>query len=125
MIVNKKGKICHISPPSPGSVHDLKIRKKGVKIPPGCRLLADSGYQGFQKEHTNMWLPIRKPPGAELDRKAKKHNRQLGKERIPIEHRFAQMKVFQILSQVYRNPRNAYGAKTAIIAGLVNMKNGF
>ena len=125
VIVNGEGKICHVSPPSPGSVHDIKIRKKGIKMPPGQRILADSGYQGQQKEYPNICIPIKKPRGGKLDRKAKTHNKKLARERIIVEHKFAQMKVFQIFAQVYRNQLSSYGYKTTIIAGLVNMKNGF
>ena len=125
VIVNGEGKICHVSPPSPGSVHDIKIRKKGIKIPPCQRILADSGYQGQQKEYPNICIPIKKPRGGKLDRKAKTHNKKLARKRIIVEHKFAQMKVFQILAQVYRNQLSSYGYKTAIIAGLVNIKNGF
>ena len=125
IIVNGEGKICHVSPPSPGSVHDTKIREKGIKMPPCQRLLGDSGYQGQQKKHPNICIPIKKPRGGKLDTKAKIHNKKLALQRIIVEHRFAQMKIFQILAQIYRNQLNSYGYKTTIVAGLVNMKNGF
>ena len=125
VIVNGEGKICHVSPPSPGSVHDIKIRKKGIKMPPCQRILAESGYQGQQKKYPNICIPIKKPRGGKLDRKAKIHNKKLARQRIIVEHKFAQMKVFQILAQIYRNQLNSYGYKTTIVAGLVNMKNGF
>ena len=125
LIVNGESKICHVSPPSPGSVHDNNIRNKGIKMPPCQRILADSGYQGQQKKYPNIYIPIKKPPGWKLDKKVKIHNNKLARGSIIVEHKFAQMKVFQILAQVYRNPLNSYRYKTAIVAGLVNIKNGF
>ena len=125
MIVNGEGEIYHVSRPLPGSIHDIKVREKGIKMSPCQRLLADSGYQGQQKKYPNICLPLKKPRGGKLNRRAKIHNKKLALQRIIIEHRFAQMKVFQILAQIYRNQRNSYRYKTAIIAGLVNMKNGF
>ena len=68
---------------------------------------------------------IKKPRSGKLNRRAKIHNKKLALQRIIVEHRFAQMKVFQTLAQIYRNQLNSYRYKTAIIAGLVNMKNGF
>ena len=123
--VNGEGEICHVSQPSSGSIHDIKVREKGIKMPPCQRLLGDSGYQGQQKKYPNICIPIKKPRGGKLNRGAKIHNKKLALQRIIVEHRFAQMKVFQILAQIYRNQLNSYRYKTAIIAGLVNMKNGF
>jgi hypothetical protein len=42
-----------------------------------------------------------------------------------VEHVFAQIKTFKILSDRYRNKRRRYGIKFNIIAGIVNLKNGF
>jgi hypothetical protein len=42
-----------------------------------------------------------------------------------VEHVIGDMKVFRILSERYRNKRKRYGVKFTIIAGIVNLKNGF
>ena len=60
-----------------------------------------------------------------LGKQARKHNKELSKRRILVENKIRQMKVFQILAQTYRNRLASYSQKTAIIAGLVNMKNEF
>jgi hypothetical protein len=44
---------------------------------------------------------------------------------IKIENVIAQLKQFRILSDRFRNKRRAYNLKVNIIAGLVNLKNGF
>ena len=125
IVTNQRGKIKQISKPYPGSVHDIKIRKKQKPLPPHAQILVDSGYQGLQNEHEHVRLPIKKTKKNPLTRKSRHSNRQLSRERIIIENKFAQMKIFQILAQTYRNSLASYGVKTAIIAGIVNMKNGF
>ncbi|MBS3903480.1 MAG: IS5/IS1182 family transposase, partial [Anaplasmataceae bacterium] len=60
-----------------------------------------------------------------LDRQEKEYNQGLSRFRVRIENVFAQMKVFRILSDRYRNKRRHYNIKFKIIAGIINMKNGF
>jgi len=55
----------------------------------------------------------------------KEYNRALSRIRIKAEHILGKIKVFKILSDRYRNKRKRYALKFQIIAGLVNMKNGF
>jgi hypothetical protein len=44
---------------------------------------------------------------------------------VRVEHAFAKLKAFRMLSDRYRYPRQAYAAKFAIIAGIVNLAAGF
>ncbi len=55
----------------------------------------------------------------------KDHNCALSKARVKIENVFGQIKTFKILSERYRNKWKRYHVKFNIIAGIVNMKNGF
>lgn len=125
IVMNKKGRICKISKPRPGNVHDIKIRRKEGPLPPCKEILADSGYQGLQNEYPQIRLPIKKTRGEPLDKKSKRKNKKLSKERVIVENKIGEMKIFQIFAQVYRNIRRSYGLKARIVAGLVNLKNGF
>lgn len=125
IIITKKGKIVGLSDSVPGSIHDFKLRKKSNYLPRNSKVLADSGYQGLQLYHKKSKIPIKKPKNKELDKASKNHNKELSRERIYVEHKIGQLKVFNILKQKYRNKRNKYGIKMNIIAGFVNMKYGF
>ena len=53
------------------------------------------------------------------------YNYALSRFRVRVEHAFAKLKAFRLLSARYRYPRPAYAAKFAIIAGIVNLAAGF
>lgn len=119
------GKIIHISKSRPGSVHDFSLYKEGDPLPRGSKVYVDGGYQGIQKLNPNTELPFKKSKNNPLKADDKVYNRALSRIRVKIENVFAQLKVFKILSDRYRNKRKAYNLKFKIIAGIVNLKNGF
>ena len=121
----QSGKIIQISDPFPGRVHDITIRRKSEAIPPARSIYADGGYQGLQKEESNVKLPIRKPRGKPHIEAGSQHNRSHRLIRGPVERKFRELKIFKILSHIYRNSKVSYAIKMAIIAGIVNFKNGF
>jgi DDE superfamily endonuclease len=57
--------------------------------------LADSGYQGLNKRHSNSQTPEKKPRGQELAPEAKRRNRELARLRIVIEHVIRHLKIFR------------------------------
>lgn len=123
--INGDGRIVNLSKPFPGKIHDIAIRKSHNHFLPSSLVLADSGYQGLQHIHKNIRLPIKSPRNKPLDLSAKVHNRSLASERIAIEHKIREVKIFNIIAQTYRNRIGSYGLKMNIVAGLVNFKNGF
>jgi len=66
-------------------------------------------------------LPNKKPKGKELTKEEKKYNKELSKRRITVEHTFGKMKIYQILSQRFRNLRNTHSLIFKNIAGLHNL----
>ena len=125
IVMTEQGRIVNLSNPHAGKLHDIGVRRSSTALPPGSRVYADSGYQGLQKEHKKTEIPIKKPKGKELTKEEKEWNRLLASYRIAIEHKIGALKVFQILAQTYRNYRKGYSLKMNIIAGIVNIKNGF
>ena len=93
--------------------------------PNASRLFVDSGYQGVGDIHSNADLPYKRSKNNTMDADEKAYNTALSRLRIRIEHTFAQLKTFKILSDRYRNKLKRYGVKFNIIAGIVNLKNGF
>jgi hypothetical protein len=56
---------------------------------------------------------------------SKSSNRILSKIRVIVENILGDIKVFRIMSDRYRNKQLRFNEKFRIIAGIVNMKNGF
>ena len=125
IIEKQSGKIIQVSEPSPGRVHDITLRRNSNPIPPSRSIYADGGYRGLQKEYPNVKLPMRKPRGKPHIEEALKHNRVMRAIRNPIERKFREIKIFKILSHIYRNSKASYAIKMAIVTGIVNFKNGF
>jgi len=104
-----------------GTEHDFHLFKaSGVHFREKTQSLADKGYQGLQKLHTNSQIPIKKPKGGELSAEEKRFNRSLARRRIVIEHVNRRIKIFKIISERYRNRRRRFGLRCNLIAGIYN-----
>jgi hypothetical protein len=124
-IVSRNGRIVSASPSHPGSHHDLAIRRDEPKLSNKARLYADSAYQGYDKEHRNLEFPYKKPKNGKLTDEEKEYNRGLSGFRVRVEHRIGRTKRFKIASERFRNPLETHPTKISIIAGLVNLEDGF
>lgn len=82
--------------------------------------LADKGYQGITKIHSNSRTPKKKPRGSTLSLEDKRLNRFLAQLRVVGEHLNRNLKIFKILSERYRNRRKRFGLRFNLIAGLYN-----
>ena len=106
-------------------MHDFALHKKEPPIPPESRVFVDSGYQGLDKIHQATELPYKATKTKPLNAEEKEYNQALSRYRVIVENIIGDIKTFKILSNCYRNKRKCYGIKFHIIAGIVNMKNGF
>lgn len=119
------GKITNVSKSVPGAIHDYMLRKLHPPLDEDERAFVDSGYQGLQKTHVATELPFKATKTKPLDEESKTYNTALSRIRVTIEHIFGDIKVFGVMKNVYRNSRETYNQKFVIVAGLVNLKNGF
>lgn len=104
-----------------GKVHDLRIWKESqVNLTKETELLADKGYQGIKKIHSNSRTPIKKTKKKCLSKEQKQFNKRLAKERIVVEHVHRKLKIFRRLSSRYRNRRRRFGLRINLIAGIYN-----
>lgn len=102
-------------------MHDFKLFKiSRLKINSTIRLKADGGYLGIGKCHSNCQIPKKKSKLHPLTQAEKKENKELSKKRICVEHVFAALKVFRILTAKYRNRRKRFGLRFNLIAGIYN-----
>lgn len=123
--VTENGRIVSVSKPAPGRVHDLEIRRRGPPLPKQAHVYADSGYQGLQDDHSGAEIPYKKTKTKPLTKDERAYNHALSRFRVRVEHGIARLKSFRILSDRYRYPRDAYGAKFSIVAGILNLAAGF
>lgn len=106
-----------------GSMHDFQLFKTsriGINAKTEC--LADSGYQGLTKLHTNSQTPKKKSKHHPLTPKQKAINRELASKRILAEHVIGKLKVFRILSERYRNRRKRFGLRFNLISAIYNFE---
>jgi hypothetical protein len=125
IIITEAGRVVSASDPAPGRVHDLEIRRRGPPLPKEARAYADSGYQGYQKDHPDIDIPFKKPKKKKLTKEEKAYNHALSRFRVRVEHKIAALKRFKILAERFRYPRSTYATKFATIAGIVNLIAGF
>ena len=106
-----------------GQVHDFKMFKdRGRLIHPTTTWLADLGYQGIRKIHSNSQIPIKKQKQQKLATVDKKYNRQLASVRCVIEPVNRRGKIFRVVKEVYRGKPKHYSKTWNLIAGLVNWR---
>lgn len=125
IIITEAGRLVSVSDPAPGRVHDLEVRRRGPPLPKEARAYADSGYQGYQKDHAAIDIPFKKAKKKKLTKDEKAYNRALSSFRVRVEHKIAALKRFKILAERFRYPRTTYATKFATIAGIVNLIAGF
>lgn len=119
------GKIISVSKSVPGATHDYALRKSEPALHEGQRAYVDSGYQGLQNVHVATELPFKSSKTKPLDEESKQYNTALSKIRVMVENILGDIKIFGVMKDVYRNPRGSYNQKFVLIAGLINVRNGF
>jgi hypothetical protein len=122
------GRIQEVSASVPGATSDLTLlrqTKTVTRLTGG--LMCDAGYQGLAKDHPDklLYQAHRASRGHPLTEAQREENRRLSHYRIQIEHVLAQLKIFQVLAQVYRHQREAYNGHFRLVAALANRRAGF
>lgn len=78
IIVDKKSKKIICTAVEKGRKHDFRLFKESkTAINPSIKMLADSGYQGIQKIHSNCEKPIKGTKKKPLTKEDKKHNHEV------------------------------------------------
>ena len=133
--------IVAISEAVPGAKHDKKLSdevKTLERLPEGCEVDADKGYQGLDKQVTLVTVhnpetgeehqvprlqvntPFKKPKGGELTEEQKAFNRQLGAVRVRVEHCIGWVKNWAIIATRFRCAHSIYPLIMRVVCGLVN-----
>jgi len=118
IVIDDNSRICSVSKSVEGKKHDKKLYDESrIQTKRKSNFKGDLGYLGTER----ITVPKKKPKKKELTEEEKNSNKQFSKERIKIEHVFGKMKVFQILSQRFRNPRAKHALIFKNVAGLYNL----
>ena len=103
--------------------HDFRLFKESeTGINPSIEILADSGYQGIQKIHSNCIKPIKRTKKKPLTREDKKHNHDVGSRRVMVEQTIRKLKIFKIVADPYRNRRKSFGLRVNLITAIYNFE---
>jgi len=125
ILTNNKKKTLLVTPTKHGRVHDKKMSDKNMlvsHIPEEISVLADTGFQGIQKQHNNILMPKKKPKGGVLTETEKAWNRLISSVRIVVEHAIGGMKRFGAASHIFRNKNGLDDQFMNICAGLWNLE---
>ena len=120
-MVDKKSERIVCTNLSNGKRHDYRLFKEsGVRIAINTKALADTGYLGLQKTHTNTYMPKKKSKKSTVTVEDKLKNHELSSQRVLIEHVIGKIKRFKILSDKYRNRRKRFALRFNLISGIYN-----
>lgn len=106
-----------------GSVHDFKILKNsGLQINEAANIKTDAGFQGIKELYPKAECPYKASKNQPLTREEKAYNRQLAKERVAVEHRNRECKIFKICRERYRGKHKNYEKNWKLVSAIVNLK---
>lgn len=120
--ISEQGKMIGISKTHGGPQHGFALRKADKPFSKRVVKIVDSGYQGLQKNQSLVLLPYKQKAKQALRPVQKAFNRKLASIRIRIEHKIRELKVFQILQEMYHYFEKKYQLRFNILAGIVNSK---
>jgi len=114
IVVDRKGKIMHVSDSIPGNVHDKKLfDESGVQLPDNAK--GDLAYLG-----TNITIPHKSSKLHALTKTQTLGNVRHSRKRIIVEHVFALLKSYRILADRFRGHLKTYHQYFVIVCGLCN-----
>ncbi len=118
IVIDNKSKIQTVSKSVEGKRHDKKLYDDSrIYIENKSNLKGDLGYYGSEL----ITVPRKKPKNKELTDDDKDYNKRFSSKRIKVEHVIGKMKIYQILSQRFRNPKENHSLIFKNVAGLYNL----
>ncbi len=80
------------------------------------------GDLGIDKYHKNSWIPHKKSKLKPLNKQQKQDNKELGRQKMDIEHTFSMLKRFKIFTLPYGNRRKRFGLRFNLFAAIYNLE---
>jgi hypothetical protein len=122
IVVDKTSRKILCSDFDKGRRHDFKLFKDSkVYLTEESKSLADTGYQGIQKLHSNSEHPKKKSKKQPLTKEDKKQKQRISSMRITVETIIRDVKIFRIIAEKYRNRRRRFALRFNLIAAIYNL----
>jgi len=124
VVTTEDKEVLILTPSKHGNVHDKRLTDKSMLprgIPDEVSILADTGFQGLQKEHPNVLMPKKKPRGGSLTDAEKAMNMLISSVRIKVEHAIGGIKRYRCVSDIYRNKNGIDDRFMNVATGLWNL----
>ena len=126
-VVTDGNEIVDISTDYHGSAHDKTIWNKEyrrIEAQLDKIILADKAYAGCKGENQQLFRPFKHNETEYKNNhdQTKAYNRELSKIRVKVEHVFAQLKHFKILSGIFSLKSTRYGLVVKALAVIYNSK---
>lgn len=120
------GEVLGLGATQPGSKHDKAcVDEENYTFPQGSTLFQDTGFQGYAPEGASIEQPTKKPRGKELSPEQKEENRKISSQRVCVEHSIGGIKVFHIVSTIFRNIKEGFNDLVMeTVCGLFNFIRG-
>ena len=106
VISDRKKRILVITKQKSGRRHDKRLADKEdifKQIPKDVAVMADTGFQGADKDHKNILIPKKKPRGRGLTADEKETNKIISSYRVIVEHAIGGIKRYRCMSEKLRN----------------------
>ncbi len=106
IVADNKRRILVITKQKSGRRHDKRLADKESvfeKIPKEITVMIDTGFEGAQKAHSNIYMPKKKPRGRSLTLDEKEMNKLISSYRVIVEHAIGGLKRFRCMSEKLRN----------------------
>ena len=101
-----------------GRLQDLALFKKyRLKVHHKIAIMADLGFQVMAKLHVKNWLPFKQSKNKPLTKAEKQANRDQARQRVGVENRNGECKIFRIVKHVYRGKHKHYSINWNLVAG--------
>ncbi len=123
VVVDKTKKVLILTPTKHGRVHDKKMSDKFsvvTTIPPEVSLVVDTGFQGIQHQHPNVFIPKKRSKNYTFTDIDKQWNRLISSTRIVVEHAIAGIKRYKVAADIFRNKNGLDDTFMELSAGLWN-----
>lgn len=124
VVTDKTRKVLVVTKQKSGRRHDKKLADKDSvfeMIPKEIDVFVDTGFQGAQKVHKNIFMPKKRTKGKPLTPEEKEMNKLISSYRVLVEHAIGGIKRYRCMSEKLRNHK-AFIDDTFILlsAGLWN-----
>jgi len=124
LVVDLNKKILFMGKTVEGKRHDKKVADDdSPPFPPQSKIGGDSGYEGYSPPETEVFTPIKKPRGKDLEDEDKNLNRRLSSVRVKVEHAIGGVKINRIVHDTFRNRKAGLDdSSMQVSVGIYNFK---